>query len=210
MKNAVFFWIRHAEIVEEEGLFQDGSISRFLSRSVQRSAIYHHSSGQYAILYFRMESSLLHIASKHGLLSVLKALRKPDYNINAQDGDSMTPLCLAVYRGHEEVVRWLLKWENIKTSAIIRIPGKDLWSPLTWAVQSEQEAVAKMLLERKDDVMADFADNEKQTALHWMIRRGLEGLLELLLKRNDVDVNIRNKNGETPLHRAAGAGQESQ
>lgn len=142
LEYAAVFWIQHAEIIEKDGGSQEDLISCFQSTSVWQSWLdAHNFFVRGAKSRGAMKSTLLHIASKHGFLSVLRALHKPDFNIN-DDGNSMTPLCLAAYKGHEAVVRWLLKWDNIIPSAV-KTRGPGFKSPLHLAAKEGQEAVVK-------------------------------------------------------------------
>ena len=46
------------------------------------------------------------------------------------------------------------------------------------------------------------------TPLGWAARNGHEGVVRILLERDDVDINKSNKCGWTPLHSAAKLGHE--
>ena len=50
-------------------------------------------------------------------------------------------------------------------------------------------------------------DEKKTTALHMAAEQKNEGILKLLLKK-DVNCNIENSTGKTPLHLAAEKGYE--
>ena len=80
---------------------------------------------------------------------------------------------------------------------------------LIWAVQRGQEAVVKVLLEKKD-VNPDQADtNYGQTPLAWAAVLGHEGIVKMLVERKDVDPNQADTEyGRTPLAWAAKKGHE--
>lgn len=40
------------------------------------------------------------------------------------------------------------------------------------------------------------------TALHMAVKYHRVGVLSLMLKDNDIDTNVENRNGDTPLHEA--------
>ena len=66
----------------------------------------------------------------------------------------------------------------------------------------------KLLLERKD-INPDTPDTKYgQTPLLWAAEQGHEGIVRLLLGRNDVDPNSSCKSGRTPLTLATENGHD--
>jgi ankyrin repeat protein len=77
-------------------------------------------------------------------------------------------------------------------------------TPLTIASQYAPADIVKMLVARPE-VEVNSRDGDGDTALACALARDLEDLsiVELLLTRADLDINLSNYFGETPLVRAA-------
>ena len=73
-------------------------------------------------------------------------------------------------------------------------------TPLHYAADSGQKAVAELLLANGADVNAK--DKNGWTPLHWAAERGHKNVAQLLLA-SKADVNAKNSTGATPLHFAA-------
>jgi hypothetical protein len=71
-------------------------------------------------------------------------------------------------------------------------------TPLSWAAENGQEAIAKLLLDTgKIDV--DPKDDNGQTPLSLAAENGQEAIVKLLLDTGKVDVDSKDKYGRTPL-----------
>ena len=81
-------------------------------------------------------------------------------------------------------------------------------SPLSYAAESGQEAVVKLLAER-DDVEMNSRDKYGRSPLSWAAREGREVTVELLLGNSCVDNDSRDRYGQTPLLMAASNGHEN-
>ena len=68
------------------------------------------------------------------------------------------------------------------------------------------ETAASLLEVRKWDL--DATDAGGSTAFLWAVKRGHEGMVKMLLEREDVAPNTADKDGRTPLSWAAGEGHE--
>lgn len=230
LEYATTCWISHAEIVEKNGVSQHDLISFFHSTSVWQLWIdAYHFLNPHSSECPSQESTLLHIASKHGFLSVLKVIHELNFSINATDSDSKTPLYLAVKRGHEAVVRWLLEYNDLD----VNFADEMKRTALQLAVEGEHETITELLLKHKDvdvnskngrgetllqttiskkdtkmmeillkhkDVDLNSKDYRGNTLLHWTINDRHTDLMEFLLKHKDVDVNSKNDREATPLH----------
>ncbi len=102
-------------------------------------------------------------ASKKGDLESIKSLLKSDKALlGAQDTDGSTALHCATWKGHREVVAFL-----IKAGADIHAHNSnDHWgtTPLHAAAHANQTAIAQMLIEAGADVNAK--DMNGKTPLH--------------------------------------------
>lgn len=117
----------------------------------------------------------LHIASLNGSKEVVSYLlqKYKKIDVNAQDDQLYTPLMCAIINCHFEVCECLLSVKSVKTS----IANRDLNTPL----------IALCKKRSRSDVEQQ---SKYSTILATIISRGL-------------DVNDRNKFGETALHYAA-------
>jgi ankyrin repeat protein len=110
----------------------------------------------------------------------------------------------AVQTGNSKVVRLLLEHHadcDSKDNAGL--------TPLLCAVIGGHEEILELLLSHGAGV--GHVDNAHWSALHWAVFYNRHRILERLLRCCCADsslLNIRNKDGETPLSVAVGAGSE--
>lgn len=150
----------------------------------------------------------LHVTARYGLLYLLRRLLIEDgdtnIGVNSKDDDGRTPLSLAAKEGHEEVVRLLLKREDVNAD-----PKDDCGrSPLSWAAQNGHESVVRLLVEQ-NDIDFNLKDEDGRTPLSLAAEEGHEGVVRLLLQLKDIKVDSRDTRGLTPLFRAVKEGHEA-
>jgi len=176
--------------------------------------------------------SALHCVSYFGLADVANALIKMNrWDMNQRDDAGMTPLIWAARCGHEEVVRLLLREKQIQPDQRDANSGR---TALSWAAENGQEGVVRLLLgPRFVDpasiggwrgnaqrvagllfgtryVNPNSLDDFGRTPLSWAAKKGHEGIVKLLLGREDVNPDIQDTvNGQTPLWWAVGNGHEA-
>lgn len=117
------------------------------------------------------------------------------------------PLHLAAAKGHDRIVRVLLKRQS--PDCQINGPDSDGMTALMHAIKAGFDDVAQSLLDAGAGV--DQADNQGRTALHWAVLRRRETLLRQLLEHGVImgaDLNVYNNEGQTPLHSAIDGGFE--
>lgn len=132
-------------------------------------------------------------------LQIAGALIDGGAPVNARAYDGSTPLHAAVEDGIPEMIAFLLEKGadvNARTDA-----GK---TPLYLAFEQQgddQAAKAKALLDGGAD--PNLADDQGIAPLHLAVKRGKDGeaAVKLLLGKG-AKVDVRNHEGETPLHRA--------
>ena len=96
------------------------------------------------------ESQLtVHEAAKEGNLKAVKQHLADGADLDARDGDRMTPLHLAAMEGHKEIVKLLIaKGADVNAK-------DDLWlTSLYHAVIEEQKEIAELLIAKGADVNA--------------------------------------------------------
>jgi ankyrin repeat protein len=157
----------------------------------------------------------LHLAAAFGHVEAVRSLIKDEANlINAKDVNGYTPLWRAVLAGHYEVARALnpnqqdecgntllhgaamCNGENIvdfliKVGADINIKNTEGHTPLECALlANHHQIVSKLNLNQQDE--------DGNTPLHLAVRAGKGGRVDCLMKAR-ADINIKNKEGQTPL-----------
>ncbi|CAI7663977.1 unnamed protein product [Penicillium pancosmium] len=114
--------------------------------------------------------------------------------------DSASKLSNAIRVGNEDTFRRLL--EEIGPNC----PDKLGKFPLWWAIACQQPQFVTTLLVRHD-IEANCRDHaSRQTPLGYVAQKGDLSMLKLLLSQKDIEVDARNKYGQTPFLEAAANG----
>ena len=113
--------------------------------------------------------------------------------LTVTDSDQYTPLHRASYNGHSAVVEFLLlKGANVEAKTI------DSWQPLHCACRWNNVEVASLLLQ--NGARINSQTNGGQTPLHLASsNEHARNTLELLLSHRELDVDIKNGQGEVAL-----------
>jgi ankyrin repeat protein len=122
--------------------------------------------------------------------------------INAQDEDGDSALHLAIALENRTAVEELLKRDDVDVNLRNKYNQTALHLACFW--KNIPVEMFRKILEKSSDVNAQEIDG--LTALHIAINFQLKGALEELLKRKDVDVNLKNKYNQTALHYYAAFG----
>jgi len=111
------------------------------------------------------------------------------------------PIHQATFEGNIPQIQTLLRQNPQQVNA------KDAvgWTPLHWAVEYGNRAVAVLLISRGADLNTGARDG--MTPLH-LAAGGKQAVLELLLDRG-ADINAKDRDNWTPLHYAAFYGKEA-
>jgi hypothetical protein len=139
----------------------------------------------------------VHLAAEQGDLEKVKALLETNPDLaTSKDKSGITPLHLAAYRGHKNIVELLLS-----KGADLNAKMKGGQTPLHAALEKGQKEVVELLLA----YYANAWDNDGHTPLHCAAYQGHKEVVELLLANH---VNAKNKDGHTPLHYALEKGHK--
>jgi ankyrin repeat protein len=165
-------------------------------------------------------------------------LKRSSANINSKSVHNFTPLSLAAWNGHAEVVKLLLGAPGVDVNAndddgrtplllaawnghaqvvklLLSAPGVDVnasnahdSTPLSLAVEEGHAEVVKLLL-GAPGVDVNASDAHDSTPLSLAVQEGHAEVVKLLLGAPGVDVNVSDKDGNTPFLCAAYWGHES-
>uniref|UniRef100_A0A023F2T6 RING-type E3 ubiquitin transferase n=2 Tax=Triatoma infestans TaxID=30076 RepID=A0A023F2T6_TRIIF len=173
----------------------------------------------------------LHIAVNKGYIGVVKTLLKLGCHPSLQDSEGDTPLHDAITKKYDDMVTLLLDHNaDIKVAnkngfnalhhAALRGNPSAMWmllvmSPRRWVVDEPKDdgytalhlaalnnhfSVAKLLIHHGKADM-DIQNHNLQTALHLAVERQHAQIVRLLV-REGANLNITDKDGDTPMHEA--------
>ena len=209
LSYSVHFWIEHVQYVEKDGMPQDDLVA--LSSKLTDGAL-HSWFDIYQKLLSRLDdddepsddSSLLHFASVHNLLSVVNGFLSQNVCADLVNENSETPLSFAAKKGHIAIVELFLSRDDVNADHKVKFGN----TPLALAARNGHESVVKLLLSRNDvDVHSENSWNF--TPLSEAARSGHEAVVKLLINRDKFDVNHKTRKGDTPLSLAAANGNEA-
>ena len=204
-KYAAKHWVSHARFKGVSSNIQDG-MKRLFDPSRHHLSVWlsiydpylgtEHSSYRCPS---RAMGSPLHYAAFCGLDDIAQFLiversqnvNSPGFKLNE------TPLSVASRRGHSGVARVLLEH-----GADTEIRDDDNYSPLDWASKNARVEVLRVLLEHAD---VNSSDKDGVTALHLASWSGEVAVARVLLA-NGANANARQRDHQTPLHRAVDDG----
>ena len=149
----------------------------------------------------------LHGAAFLGIVEIFAAvLEMKEWDVNAMDNASCTPLIWSAARGHEEVVKMLLERGDVNLDL-----ADNEWSrtPLMWATVRGHKGVVKVFLEREVVNRNQANSVYGPIALYMAAAYGHAGVVKMILEREDINPNqIPTGCPCTPLSIAAFGGHE--
>ncbi|KAF0720286.1 Aste57867_430 [Aphanomyces stellatus] len=142
-------------------------------------------------------STPLHLASTYGKLDVVQRLIAQKANTKLVDTNGWSALHDACSNGHMEVVRYLIQYLDVN------VKNNNGQTPLYLAAQNGKLEIVKFLLDKNAHVGA--VSNNGWSPLHDASSNGHLEVVKVLV--NYLDINLRTKDGATPLYVAAGTGK---
>jgi len=121
--------------------------------------------------------------------------------LNIQDADEATPLYWAVSKGHEQIVHMLLI-----VGADINIASSKQKPMLIVAIQQKYDGIAKMLIANTTNLADIETKDANGLTPVYAADNGRDEVVTALLAAN-VDKEVRNNKGATPLFAAASKGR---
>lgn len=197
LQYAARHWGRHVTETLEES--EEAAILDFLNHSSKMTSslqILHiraHKLERYTQFYPKNVTALW-LAAYFGLCRIAKLLLENGVEDDGRNDTFGTmPFELAASRGHEDVVRLLLRYKVTR----------DINTAFHHAAWSGHEAVMRILLENGADINA--SNRIGMTALHLASQMGHEDLTRFLLEKG-ADISLTTDNGRVALFLAARGG----
>jgi ankyrin repeat protein/serine/threonine protein kinase len=149
------------------------------------------------------------IAGANGHLEVVKALAAAGASLSVANKDGWTLLHKVASMGYDSICLWLLEWyrESNQLWQMLEYLNKEGLTALSLAAKHGNVSVLKqiisvLILERADLVNC-CGTARGDTALHLALLSGHEACASELLQYSNIEVNVRNDVGRTPLYLAA-------
>ena len=165
--------------------------------------------------------TLLHAASKYHLIGVASAILARNPWADHKDHRSRTPLFIAAAKGHKVLVEMLINREDVDVNSKCDLGN----TPLFIAAAMGHEAILEMLMDRNDVELSSRLARERQASKKELVSRedvdvypvdntgrmllfiaaakGRKDIVKMLMNRNGLDVNSKNRLGNTPFSEAA-------
>lgn len=135
----------------------------------------------------------IYVLAYFGCNALIWELLSLGYDADGRDLVNRSPLWWASYHGHETVVELLLKHGNIEVTPVDAIKK---FTPLSIAAEYGMISIAKMLLACGD---VDVNCGTRNPPLVIAVEEGHYEIINLLLEREDILVNLPNEFGYTAL-----------
>lgn len=140
--------------------------------------------------------NLLHLAVEMNDPDLVGFLLTNGLDPNEPDASLMAPLQLAVALNLTDIVAYFLV-----NRGDVHLRDHRRNTLLHHATVVGSETIAQLLINHRIDINA--VNTEGETALHWAVQLNRLQLVELLLRCSEINVNIQDADGYSPLHVAA-------
>lgn len=139
----------------------------------------------------------LHLAAEFGRFNTLRLLRdSKGIKLNAQDSEGNTALHLATLKKNASAVKALAE-----KGAKVDSKNKKNRTAFLDAAEAGNAELVKILQEHGADIN-QVTSKHQWSALHICASGGYQKCLKALLDFPDIDINLKNSAGRTPLHEA--------
>jgi len=140
----------------------------------------------------------IHYAVIFNNLKILELLVSKNSNINLKDGSEMTPLMLAIKYKNINIIKYLLKNDNLN----INQTNNEGHTALHMACNYENENIVELLLENKK-IDVNVQDNQnKYTSLMYSVALNNYNITNMILNNSDINLDIQDGYGNTVIHHA--------
>ncbi|OPB40228.1 hypothetical protein A0O28_0003070 [Trichoderma guizhouense] len=119
--------------------------------------------------------------------TIVSLLLEKGSKVDSRDKEGLTPLIMASKLGAENIVTLLLK--KGKADINLRDSSEKGWTPLHWAIDNHDDALARLLLKEGADIEAK--NSKGQTLLLWAVENGYDSAVRMLL---GAGANMSTKN----------------
>ena len=146
----------------------------------------------------KLNQKLLDAAEKGDEKNVIELMATDDININIKDENGDTPLMLAAYNGHLDVVILLTSSSIEEYCADINIKNKEGLTALSLALEEEHKDIADYLV-KEPKIKVNTISDLKDTPLMWAVVHNYVDIVKTLLTKPDIDIKPKNSDGFTAL-----------
>lgn len=204
LEYASLFWGAHAEASRDDDVLEAACefINADKRRNASIQAMWYSSDEVTANWRNRNEASPLHLAMYFRYTQLANRLLKEGVDTDTKDSFGMTSLMWASQVGNMEMTRTL-----IHLRASLNARNNDGENALHLAIKHRQENIAVLLIDEKDlDINApadEGGGHWNVTPLMLAIEREEFNVVQKLLARDELGINIKDSRGQSALHRAA-------
>ncbi|MCE0724000.1 MULTISPECIES: ankyrin repeat domain-containing protein [Legionella] len=144
------------------------------------------------VFNYEKDTLLIH-AIKHKQYEMCKKLLVQNADVTEADGKGFTPLHLVIQNGYFDLAK-----EIIARGAKINAATHNKETPLHFAVSNNALDIVNLLLTKNASVNYRLVDTG-ETPLHIAFRRGAHEILQALIKPKNVNLGIKDNQGESVL-----------
>lgn len=110
-----------------------------------------------------------------------------------------TGFAICCYYGFLDVAKLLLQ----EADELMRIQDSYGYTPLIDAIRQKHHNIVEYLVPKLSALDLERQAEDKKTALHFGVELDLQDVMRMILRNPYLNINIADKDGETPLHYAA-------